>query len=233
MYSCYGQSNEVTYKQDLSWFTYSLNWKINNKYNSVTEFFDRIFLKPVEKNQLGARTVVRRKFAENWNAGVGGAYFLNSPNVPGGSNTVTFPEIRPQLEVNYGKKVRIGSFNNRFLFETRFFHVINKNELGNGYQFNNFRFRYQLTYNFRLVKDKINNKTRLSLKLQDEIMANITNEKATNLFDQNRLYAALNYSILEAIDLEVGCAKIYQTQLVGDNSFDRNVIRFSIFHRIE
>jgi len=54
-----------------------------------------------------------------------------------------------------------------------------------------------------------------------------------NTFDQNRIYAALQYGINKNIALELGYLNSFQRRTNGIDYFNRDIIRFSIFHKIK
>jgi hypothetical protein len=232
----YSQSKETTLKQQSIWFMYSLRWQINKKYGLAAEAFDRQFTKPkIAHHQYGFRGMFYKKVSDSWQAGTGGAFFWNGPNNPLGSNKLVVPEFRPQLELNSNHKLKWGTLTSRFIFESRFFHTVSHGELATGYQFNSFRLREMLTFSIPLLKDKVTKKPQISLRLQDEIMFNITNDKVKNTFDQNRVGAYLNFSMTPHLSFEGGYMKFFQKQFRGNDLFfyDRDVIRFTLTHRLD
>ena len=53
-----------------------------------------------------------------------------------------------------------------------------------------------------------------------------------NTFDQNRIYAALQYGVNKNIALELGYLNSFQQRASGVDYFDRDIIRFTFFHKI-
>jgi hypothetical protein len=53
-----------------------------------------------------------------------------------------------------------------------------------------------------------------------------------NTFDQNRIYGAFQYGINKNIALELGYLKSFQKRASGVDYFDRDIIRFTFFHKI-
>lgn len=51
-------------------------------------------------------------------------------------------------------------------------------------------------------------------------------------FDQNRIYLGVEYPWSKQIATELGYIKIHQSKLSG-GYFDRDVIRFTFYHRID
>ena len=54
-----------------------------------------------------------------------------------------------------------------------------------------------------------------------------------NTFDQNRIYAGLQYGISSAVALELGYLNSFQQRATGVDYFDRNIIKVSIFHKLK
>ncbi len=61
------------------------------------------------------------------------------------------------------------------------------------------RFRYMMRVNIPLEDEK-----KLHLGVYDEIMVNFGNNVGANIFDQNRAYAAIGYSLSKNTKLEIG-----------------------------
>jgi hypothetical protein len=79
---------------------------------------------------------------------------------------------------------------------------------------------------------RVDESDKIILKIKDEVMLNIGNQIVKNTFDQNRIYLALNYVVTPKIAFEVGYMNWFQQQKNGTDYYDRNIIRFSIFHII-
>jgi hypothetical protein len=66
----------------------------------------------------------------------------------------------------------------------------------------------------------------------DELMINGGKNVLKNTFDQNRIYAALHYGINKNIALELGYLNSFQQRSSGIDYFNRDIIRFTFFHKI-
>ena len=53
-----------------------------------------------------------------------------------------------------------------------------------------------------------------------------------NTFDQNRIYFGVQYGLNENLAVELGYLKSFQQRPNGTDYFDRDIIRLSIFHKI-
>ena len=54
-----------------------------------------------------------------------------------------------------------------------------------------------------------------------------------NQFDQNRIYAGLEQGLIKNISAEIGYIYWYQQRATGNQFFDRNIIRFTLLHKID
>ena len=67
----------------------------------------------------------------------------------------------------------------------------------------------------------------------EEILLNAGKSIVKNTFDQNRIYAALQYGINQKIAIELGYLNSFQQRASGVDYYDRDIIRFSIFHKLK
>ncbi len=114
--------------------------------------------------------------------------------------------------------------------EERFIHNSNTKDLTSGYRFN-FRGRYQLQLSYVLI-DRPDAAGTLSAKVSDEIMFNFGHNIVYNSFDQNRIYAGLNYGISKSIQVELGYLNWFQERSSGNQYYDRDIVRITIYHKI-
>ena len=54
-----------------------------------------------------------------------------------------------------------------------------------------------------------------------------------NVFDQNRIYTAIQYKINASCAFEVGYMNWFQQQKSGTDFYNRDILRLSIFHTID
>jgi hypothetical protein len=64
-------------------------------------------------------------------------------------------------------------------------------------------------------------------------MFNAGNAIVKNTFDQNRIYAAVQYGLNKSIAVELGYLNSYQRRANGIDYFNRDIVRLSIFHKIK
>jgi hypothetical protein len=217
--------------QQLIWYGYYNNLKFNENWNLNSEIQERQFYNPTAQHQLVFRSNLERKLIADWNASVGMTLFLQNPNTPNSESNLTVPELRPDIGFNNKQKLGFLTVNHKYKAEARFFHEVENNRLVGGYRFSNFRLRYQLGIDVLVWKKEGNEK--LLLKIKDEIMFNVGNKIVKNTFDQNRIYAAFNYKLNASYAFEIGYMNWFQQQKSGTDFYNRDILRFSIFHSID
>ena len=64
-------------------------------------------------------------------------------------------------------------------------------------------------------------------------MFNFGKKIIKNTFDQNRIYAAIHYGLNSNLAFELGYLNSFQRRANGIDYFNRDIIRFSIFHKFK
>jgi len=223
------QTNKNIDQQSLLWTKYSNQLTIDKKWSIHNDFDNRIFTNPTKQNLFVYRIQGRYKLNEQLDTGLGYAYFSVSTQDPEITTDFKIPENRAQQDITWKEKVSNSSIIQRFQVEERFIHISDKNGLIPGTTFS-WRFRYRLQGDF-LLWEKENQF--LKTIIYDEIMFNAGRTIVNNTFDQNRIYGALQYSLNKNIAIELGYLKSFQQRNNGTDYFDRDIIRFSIFHKIK
>lgn len=224
----FGQKNVEN--QQLLWYGYYNKLQINQNWVLNSEVQERHFYQPLVQHQLVFRTNLDRRILDNINVSLGFVVFLQSPNDPESESTLMVPELRTDFGFNAKKKYKYFNVNQRFKVEARFFHQTENNELVGGYQFSNFRMRYQLGLDIPLIKKQ--DAEKLILKIKDEVMFNFGKNIVKNVFDQNRIYIGLNYPMNKNLAFEAGYLNWFQQRPSGTDFYNRDIIRFSVFHTI-
>lgn len=224
----FGQKNVEN--QQLLWYGYYNKLQINQNWVLKSEVQERHFYQPLVQHQLVFRTNLDRRILDDINVSLGFVVFLQSPNDPESESTLMVPELRTDFGFNAKKKYKYFNVNQRFKVEARFFHQTENNELVGGYQFSNFRMRYQLGLNIPLIKKQ--DAEKLILKIKDEVMFNFGKNIVKNVFDQNRIYIGLNYPMNKNLAFEAGYLNWFQQRPSGTDFYNRDIIRFSVFHKI-
>lgn len=224
----FGQKNVEN--QQLLWYGYYNKLQINKNWVLNSEVQERHFYQPLVQHQLVFRTNLDRRILDDINVSLGFVVFLQSPNDPESESTLMVPELRTDFGFNAKKKYKYFNVNQRFKVEARFFHQTENNELVGGYQFSNFRMRYQLGLDIPLIKKQ--DAEKLILKIKDEVMFNFGKNIVKNVFDQNRIYIGLNYPMNKNLAFEAGYLNWFQQRPSGTDFYNRDIIRFSVFHKI-
>ena len=225
----FAQSDKNIDHQSILWTRYYNQLLLNEKWSLHSEFDNRLFLKPVEENLYVIRIQGRYKINDHLETGAGFAYFSVDTQVPEINPDYNTPEYRGQQDLTWKSNVNKVTLTQRFQVEERFIHNANKEELLPGTTFF-WRFRYRLQGDYTFWKKE---KQLLKAVLSDEIMFNFGKKIIKNTFDQNRIYAAIHYGLNSHLALELGYLNSFQRRSNGIDYFNRDIIRFSIFHKIK
>ena len=217
--------------QQLIWYGYYNSLKFNENWSLNSEIQERQFYNPTAQHQLVLRSNLERKLIGDWNASVGMTLFLQNPNNPNSESNLTVPELRPDFGFNHKQKLGFVTINHRYKAEARFFHDVENEKLVGGYRFSNFRLRYQLGLDIPIWKNE--KQQTIIVKIKDEIMFNAGNKIVKNTFDQNRIYLAVNYKLNNSYAVELGYMNWFQQQKSGTDFYNRDILRFSLFHSID
>jgi hypothetical protein len=224
----YTQTEKKIDQQSLLWTRYYNQIDLNNKWALHTEFDNRIFINTIKENLFMTRINGRYKINKNTEIGSGFSYFSVSTQEPEINSNFNIPEYRGQQDITWKKEFENSTLNQRFQIEERFFHNANKQSLLPGTTYNwRFRYRFQADINCWKKNDKY-----LKTIVYDEIMINAGRNIIKNTFDQNRIYGAIQYGINKNVALELGYLKSFQKRASGVDYFDRDIIRFTFFHKI-
>ena len=223
------QTEKKIDKQSILWTRYFNQLLLDKKWSLHTEFDNRLFLKPVEQNVFVFRVQGRYKINEYLETGVGFAYFSVDTQIPEIDPDFNVPEYRFQQDMTLKLNVKRVTVLQRFQLEERFIRNANSLELLPGSIFS-WRFRYRLQADYIFWKKE---NQYLKTVLSDEIMFNFGKKIIKNTFDQNRVYAALQYGMNKNIALELGYLNSFQRRANGIDYFNRDIIRFTIFHKIK
>ncbi|PKB15897.1 DUF2490 domain-containing protein [Flavobacterium sp. 5] len=216
-------------QQSLLWTRYYNQLTLNHKWSIHTEFDNRIFINPTEENIFVFRLTGHYKINNNVEIGAGYSYFSVATQDPEITNDFKTPEHRIQQDILWKQDLSTSiTLLQRFQVEERFIHNANKEELLPGTTFY-WRFRYRLQGEFSCWKKE---SQYLKAVVYDEIMINAGENVVKNTFDQNRFYGALQYGVNKNIALELGYLKSFQQRVNGVDYFDRDIIRFTFYHKI-
>lgn len=224
----YAQTEKNVDHQSLLWTRYYNFLTLSDKWSIHSEFDNRIFINPVEENLYEMRFQGRYKINKEFEAGAGFAYFSVATQVPEITSNFRTPEYRGQQDITWKQEYGKFTLNQRFQVEERFFRNADKEGLLPGTTFFwRFRYKIQGEYNFYKKENQY-----LKAIVYDELMINAGENIVKNTFDQNRIYAGLQYGVNKNIALELGYLNSFQQRTSGVDYFNRDIIRFTFFHKI-
>ncbi|RKS95408.1 uncharacterized protein DUF2490 [Flavobacterium limicola] len=227
---CQAQTDEKNIDhQSILWTRYYNQLLLNEKWSLHSEFDNRLFLKPVQENLYVVRIQGRYKINDHLETGSGFAYFSVDTQVSEINPDYNTPEYRGQQDLTWKLNVNKVTLMQRFQLEERFIRNADKESLMSGATFS-WRFRYRLQADYIFWKKE---KQLLKALVSDEIMFNFGKKIIKNTFDQNRIYAALHYGLNSNLAFELGYLNSFQRRSNGIDYFNRDIIRFSIFHKIK
>mgnify|MGYP003583593217 FL=1 len=227
---CQAQTKEKNIDhQSILWTRYYNQLLLTEKWSLHSEFDNRVFLKPVQENLYVVRIQGRYKINDQLETGAGFAYFSVDTQVPEINPDYNTPEYRGQQDLTWKSNANKVTLTQRCQVEERFIHNANKDELLPGTTFFCcFRYRLQADCIFWQKEKQL-----LKAVLSDEIMFNCGKKIIKNTFDQNRIYAAIHYGLNGQLAFELGYLNSFQRRNNGIDYFNRDIIRFSIFHKIK
>ncbi|WP_289665346.1 DUF2490 domain-containing protein [Flavobacterium panacagri] len=222
------QNIKKTDQQTLTWIRYYNIFPLSEKWAIHSEFDNRSFVNPIHENLFVIRSQARYRATKLMDFGGGFAYFNVNTQNPNIDPDYSVPEYRAQQDLTLINDIARITFHNRFQLEERFIQKADKNGLLNEFSFA-YRFRYRLQSTFTLWEKDQNS---LKGTLSDEVLFNYGKDNKRNTFDQNRIYAALRYHFTPHLGLELGYLKNFQRRASGVDFYDRDIIRFTVYHRI-
>lgn len=214
--------------QSLTWFRYYNILPLTEKWTLHSEIDNRNFTNPILQNTFVLRVQGRYRANKNIDLGGGLAYFNINTQNPNNNPDYSIPEYRLQQDVTFIHDIAKITFHNRFQVEERFIQKANAIELLEEYSYA-WRFRYRLQATFTLWQKE---KQNLKGSISEEVMFNLGKDNTKNTFDQNRIYTALRYALNPNIQLELGYLKSFQRRASGVDFYDRDIIRFTVYHKI-
>ena len=223
------QTEKKIDNQSILWSRYYNLLTLNEKWSLHSEFDNRLFLKPVTENLFVIRSQVRYKATNTIELGGGVGYFPVATQDPENTTDFMIPEFRGQQDVVWKNTIGKIQLSQRFQIDERFIRNASKTGLLPGTTFNwRFRFRIQAEYDIWKKDNRY-----LKTIVYEEILLNAGKSIVKNTFDQNRVYAALQYGFNKKIAVELGYLNSFQQRDSGVDYYDRDIIRLSIFHKLK
>ena len=219
------RAQQTVHHQTLYWLYYTNQLYFTPKLYWLNTADNRRFINPDQENQFIFHSHLHYKTGK-WDFGGGLTLSSIYSQIPENGSDHIATELRPTLEVNYDQPLGKISIQNRIRLDNRFLETSNQQSVLDTSIYV-LRFRYRIQVKIPLVKNK-DNSTILTFRLADEIMLN----HKENLFDQNRIYATLDYMINKSFTIEAGYIYIYQQRYSKEEFFSRNVIRLGFQQKI-
>ncbi|MFD2999829.1 DUF2490 domain-containing protein [Pontibacter toksunensis] len=217
------KGRQVT-EQQLIWYAYNNTLEFSSKWSLTTEVHERRFINPDEQHQFQVTGRLNYNLGKNWSTSAGFTYFLQSPHDPRSKSDLVVPELRPHIQFENKQSLGKLGIGHRYRIEKRFFRNTADGELAEGYN-TNYRFRYRLGLEYQVATI---NDLPLKVKVSDEIHINAGERITYNWFDQNRIYASLNYAIHKNVNVEAGYLKWFQQRSAGNQFYSRDIINHKI-----
>ena len=233
IYSIFLQAQETKTinNQDMVWYAYYNTLQFSEKTYLTSELQERHFVNKLEQHQIVFRTHLHQEIDKNRDISAGFCFFFHGKNDPDQPKTVTVPEFRPHVELGIKQPFSKFTLFHRYRAEFRYFHNVSADRLSleDGYEFTNFRLRYQLQASTKLgaIQNKI-----VRLRVFDEIMLNAGKKVIDNVFDQNNIYVGLSVEINPNTQFEIGILKRFQQRATPNEYFERDILRLTLFHKI-
>lgn len=216
----FNQISAQTRHEQSGWFFFLNSTKFNEKWGLHLDVQVRS-----HDDWNGIRSVLVRPgltyyIKPNQNATVG---YLYTPTIPQDGATLTEHRIWEQYIISH--KAFTGSLSHRFRLEQRFIGKAGDQNV----------FAQRLRYFFRHVqplKRSENGFTKGAFAaLQNEVFANIHNQKNTNnhFFDQNRAYIAAGYRFSKKFDAEAGYMNVFAKGVTANTV--NNVVQLALYTR--
>jgi hypothetical protein len=185
---------------------------------------ERRLVNPSRQYQLFFHAHLNYRVKPWFEVGAGGNFNWTNATV---NRSLRVPEWRPWQEASLIKKIGDRSqLQFRYRLDERFIHHNDKVELLPGYHFNlRHRFRFQFSYTL----NKENAKSPI-LRFAHEVMVN--SGDVIHIFDQNRLYVAVEYPFNRHWAIETGYLNIFQSR-TDDGFYDRHTMRVTLYHRFD
>jgi hypothetical protein len=206
----FGQFNARNTTENFnSWFMYFGNHKLSDKIGWHSEVQLRRNDGVSNAQQLLLRTGVDFYTKSNSRLTVGYAFVETHPY---GEFAVTksFPEHRIWQQLLTSQSLGKVKLSHRYRLEQR---MIGNSSTG---KFSNGRYENRFRYMAKVILNLTNSEKPVFLAAYDELFLNFGKEVAYNLFDQNRLYGAIGFTLAPDVKLELG----YLNQRVQLRSLD-------------
>jgi hypothetical protein len=213
-----------------SWLRFSLRFPVTNKFYIMADLDERMFHFPTLQLAFFQRMYFGYAINKNFEVVMCHVYILSHTNTPSRNPSFSVPEIRPHQDFLYRHKLHEKiSLQHRIRLDERFIRNSNRDGLQPGYRFV-FRPRYQLAFNYRILKG--NKQNALSLIVHDEILVHFGKTIKKN-FDQQRIYAGFRYDFSRLTSLQIGYMHWWQQTQRDYEYYSRHILQINFLQVID
>jgi hypothetical protein len=216
------KAQHKTEHTNMLWTGYYNTVRFNKNWSLVSDAQLRTKDWTEKWSQLLIRSGLSYAFNDHIMVTVGFAFFKNAQYVE--KQLFLKNEWRPWQEISYQVKLNKINLTQRIRTEQRFLQQLVNNILAKTYEYI-FRFRYRFDLQIPLQE------TNLKLLLGNEVMVNPLYINTTRFFDQDRIFAALNYKLTNHTSLQLQYLKIFQWHSNTSVLDDANVFRLNIYQQ--
>lgn len=216
--------------QHLAWAGYYQRLHLSPQWSVHTELEGRWYTGQGRQHQwVAPRVHVHYQTKGGMDVATGITYFLQA--LPQNQEPLVLirPEWRLHQELTLrqpiAKKLRL---EHRYRVEERFIQVAKDNKLVEQWEFN-WRFRYRAQLIIPILPDA---KLSPTLKLYDEVLLQAGKSVQYNIFDQNRIGAALSLKASKNISIDLGYMNWLQQRPSGSAFYSRHIFRFTFIHSL-
>lgn len=206
------------------WFNYNNTVALNAKWDLANDVQLRTREWASHWSQFAIRSGVSYKLNTHFTATTGFTWFGNVRYY--NESPVVANEWRPWEEIGYQVNGRENIFLQRLRLEHRFLQRIINGKKTSEYEKRQ-RLRYRIEFGFPLRNKKI------EIHIGDEAMGNLNYIGDNRFFDQNRLFAFINFKISAHTFFQYQFIKIHQWLAAQNTMESQDVFRFSIRQQIQ
>lgn len=213
-----------TMHTQMLWFNYNNTVNINTKWSIVNDVQLRTREWVSHWSQFAIRSGVSYKFNNRFAATAGFTWFGNVRYFD--EEPVVANEWRPWEEISYQVMGRKSIFIQRLRLEQRFLQ-----QVVNGKKTKDYEKRQRLRYRFEFGIPLRNKK--FEIHFGDEVMGSLNYISDNRFFDQNRIFAFVNFKLSDHTFFQYQFIKIHQWQPSRNTMESQDVFRFSIHQQIQ
>lgn len=218
------KAQHTTVHTQMFWLNYNNYITLNNRWSINNDVQVRTREWTTHWSQFAIRSGVSYKFNPRLAVAAGFTWFGNVRYFD--DEPVVANEWRPWEEVSYQLNSRKNIFIQRLRLEQRFLQQVVNGQKTNDYEKRQ-RLRYRAEFGIPLPNKKF------EIHFGDEVMANINYIADNRFFDQNRIFAFINFKLSAHTFLQYQYIKIHQWQPARNTMENQDVFRFSIHQQIQ